>query len=68
MSSPVYSIGSSRPICIYDVAVVLGMIVDTLGYDHESEFGRVLLDLCNSAWESLPDTLMFDFREPPCSR
>lgn len=63
MENPLYSIGDSDLTCIYDAAVLLASIVDSIGYDHDSEFGQVLLHLCNSAWGAMPDVLTIDFRE-----
>ena len=59
----VYSMGETDAHCIYDFALVLSVAQDTIAYDVDSDFGRVFRDLVNSAFASLPDTLIISFRE-----
>lgn len=61
----VYSLGNTDPLGIYDLASILGIVQDSICYDSTSEFARVLCDLVNSAYSSLPNkfTVSFGDRE-----
>lgn len=59
----IYSMGETDAHCIYDLALLLSVAQDTIVYDVDSDFGRVLRDLTNSAFASLPDKLIISFGE-----
>ena len=49
--------GDSKFEAVYDFVVAFSMLIDGVGLDRSSSFYLQLLDLCNAAWDYLPDTI-----------
>ena len=59
-----YSIGSSAPESLYDLATVLGMALDSICIDRTSEVYRTLNDCLASLYDGIRFPLTVDLSAP----
>ena len=59
-----YSIGSSDPVCLYDLTTVLGMALDSICIDRSSEVYRILNDCLASLYDGIRFPLTVDLSDP----
>lgn len=55
------SIGNSDIVCVYESAVILNCLLDTINLDRDSEVYLNLKSCLNSLYESLPDKFTISF-------